>query len=48
VTDIEKPDGGACRCVLTDGARIGDWHQPAAELREAGAKLAMTFLEWAG
>ena len=47
VADVEKPDGVARRGVLGDRARVRDRHQPAAELGEAGAELAMTFLEGA-
>ena len=47
VADVEKADGVARRGVLADRARVRDRHQPAAELGETRAELAMTFLEGA-
>ena len=45
VADVEKADGGAGCRVLADGARVGNRHQPAGELGEAGAELTVPILE---
>ncbi len=44
VADVEKADGGSGCGVLADRARVGDRHQPAGELGEAGAELTVPVL----
>ncbi len=45
VADVEQADGVAGGVVLADGAGIRHRHQPAAELRETCAQLAMAFFQ---
>ena len=45
VADVEQADGVAGRVVLADGAGIGHRHQPAAELGETGAQLAVAIFQ---
>ena len=47
VADVEQSDGRAGGVVLGDRAGVGDRHQPAAELGERGAELAVPVFEWA-
>ena len=45
VADVEQSDGVACRVVLADGAGVRHRHQPAAELGETCAQLAMAVFQ---
>ena len=45
VADVEQADGVAGRVVLADGAGVRHRHQPAAELGETCAQLAMAVFQ---
>ena len=45
MADVEQADGVAGGVVLADRSRVGDGHQPTAELGEAGPQFTVAVLE---